>query len=226
MHENGIEFDMGELADLIQAHGYGIAADINQTGGNTATIYAYVDGIGAANNPAHPYVSVGPGTFDWYDPRKSEGSLDELSATQHPGGYDTDGRTEFFRRGQTLAQVAEKVVALVRSMTTKRGIDDLLERFPNASPHWGSYGVDIPWMDCNLIITLDGEGDEEYTLGLYVGDGWHEAREPEAVAIVKGAAHVLAIVDHLTEQAPSGIEWADWAVPAVALIALCENQEG
>jgi hypothetical protein len=114
-------FALGDLVRLLRHRG--IAAEIEMTGGGVATVYAALSANVLASSAFRvvPVVTVGPGDYDWNNPERSQASLEELSATQHPTGYGSEGETADFGPGWALADVADRIVRLVRDLPEEPG---------------------------------------------------------------------------------------------------------
>lgn len=97
-------------------------------------------------------------------------------------------------------------------------LHDLLERFPAAYPHHGHHGVDLPWKGTYIIVTEDG--DQEYMIGVYLGDRWPQGHEPDAVVVVIGLANAITLVEDLTGLTPEGVDFGAWALQWIADAAI------
>jgi len=108
-------------------------------------------------------------------------------------------------------------------MTAAEAFGDLLARFPNAYPHHGFEGVDIPWTDdADIIVTLDGE----VAIGIYLAGRWHEGEEPNAMVIVDTPEHAVMFVDDITDLTPEGVDWGAWVVQWIADASADRRIEG
>ncbi|HEX6685540.1 MAG TPA: hypothetical protein VF062_22385 [Candidatus Limnocylindrales bacterium] len=120
--QDNATFALGHLARLLTDRG--LAATIEHTGGNVATLHVARDAAALDRSLTEddaPNVTVGPGTYLWSDPEASPASLHELSASAHPRGWEDDeGETVYFDAEWSFTAIADEIARLVGGLPTAR----------------------------------------------------------------------------------------------------------
>lgn len=92
-------------------------------------------------------------------------------------------------------------------------LEDLFTTFPNAYPHHGFEGVDIPWdVDGDHYIIVTNDGDDEFAIGIYLDGHWMEGEDPDVSVVVIGADNAVTFVNDITDLQPEGTDWGAWVV--------------
>lgn len=104
--------DLQAVADTLNAHG--LPAQVEHTGGNTATLYAGQQRIGPDGEPRWS-VSVGPGWFDAPGRRRPAADTGELHI-----GPDDDSWVIGVPEYATTSQIAELIIAVAREADARR----------------------------------------------------------------------------------------------------------
>lgn len=89
-------------------------------------------------------------------------------------------------------------------MTIDHRLAALFDQFPNAEAHWGSEGIDIPWVDDSHIVVTD-EGEDGWLIGVYLAGAWLEGQDHAKAFVAPTAGIAIDIVEALTFDWTGGI---------------------
>lgn len=87
--------------------------------------------------------------------------------------------------------------------------DYVAATFPNSNPEWNGLVV-IPWHDpAGICVDEYIDGDTVMRVGVYPN-----MENPDWCALrdCRSAEETIALLTHLTEDQPEGVDWAAWAV--------------